>query len=300
MRSAKIGSKEQVSEFLAKYDTFLFDCDGVLWLGSHLLPSVVETLEMLRSLGKKLIFVTNNSTNSRAQYVAKFAKFGITVEANEVFGSLYASLIYVDKIAKVPKDKKIYVFGEAGIEQELHEVGYQTIGGTDPQLDDKYDLNHPALQQLDSDVGAVVVGLTTRINYLKMAVTLQYLLRPEVAFIATNIDSTYPNKGMILPGAGSVIQSVATASGRTPIACGKPNQNMLDLIFAEHKLDRSRTCMVGDRLNTDMKFGNDGGLGTLLVLTGIETVSNIEKYDTDQQPLFYAEKLGDLYEYLQK
>jgi hydroxymethylpyrimidine pyrophosphatase-like HAD family hydrolase len=71
------GKKEEIKEFLDKFDVFLFDCDGVLWSGDHLFPGTVETLEMLRSNGKQVVFVTNNSTKSRADYKKKLEKLGI-------------------------------------------------------------------------------------------------------------------------------------------------------------------------------------------------------------------------------
>ncbi|ODQ79136.1 hypothetical protein BABINDRAFT_38433 [Babjeviella inositovora NRRL Y-12698] len=300
--TVKIETKQQAEDFLAQYDYFLFDCDGVLWLGDHLLPKVTETLNFLKASGKKLIFVTNNSTKSREAYLKKFAKFGLTnVSKNEIFGSAYASAIYIKKILKLSTNKKIFVVGEHGIEQELHELGYSTIGGTDPELTnmpaDFNALEAPFIKNVDPAVSLVLAGLDTRINYYKLAAALQYLHDPAVTFLATNIDSTFPNKGKVLPGAGSIIQSIAYASGRTPRSCGKPNQEMMEAIKAEHGFDPARAVMVGDRLNTDMKFGRDGGLGTLLVLTGIEPEARVvDLQGTEEEVKYYASKLGDLYE----
>ncbi|KAH3660304.1 hypothetical protein OGAPHI_006890 [Ogataea philodendri] len=300
--SVKIATKTQVETVLDKYDTFLFDCDGVLWLGNHLLPSVVETLTLLRSHGKKVIFVTNNSTKSRADYVHKFEKFGIKASSDEIFSSSYATAVYVDSILKLPKDKKVWVLGGSGIQDELKLVGYESIGGSDPTYNKELDLDDPEspIYHLDPQVGAVVVGLDTKINYFKSAVTMQYLNNPEIPFLATNIDSTYPHKGLKLPGAGTCVETIACASGRKPLtSCGKPNPSMMDAIVKAHKIDRSRSIMVGDRLNTDMKFGREGGLATLLVLTGIETVQTLNQLEKDVQPTYYSEKLGDLFELLQ-
>lgn len=298
----KIQDKTSSLEFLKKFDTFLFDCDGVLWLGSHLLPDVVETLDYLKSLGKQLIFVTNNSTKSRPQYVKKFAGFGITVTEDQIFTSGYASALYVRDFLKLqPGKDKVWVFGESGIIDELTLMGFEALGAGDPRLDEPFDTNtSPFLKDgLDEDVKCVVAGLDTKVNYHRLAISLQYLRKPDVHFVATNIDSTFPQKGIILPGAGSTIQSLAYASDRTPEACGKPNLNMLNAIVKAKNLDRSRCCMVGDRLNTDIKFGETGGLGgTLLVLTGIETEERA--LDTAHQhpnPKYYASKLGDLYEF---
>lgn len=298
----KISSKQIAQEFLDSFDTFLFDCDGVLWLGSHLLPSIKETLNLLIELGKKLVFVTNNSTKSRAAYSKKFASFGITVSEDQIFTSGYASAVYVRDFLKLqPGKDKIWVFGESGISEELGLMGYESLGGPDPRLDEPFDFKTSPflINGIDPEVRCVIAGLDTKVNYHRLAISLQYLQKEDdVHFVGTNVDSTFPQKGYIFPGAGSTIASLACASGRTPTYCGKPNMNMLNTIVSSKKLNKSRCCMVGDRLNTDIRFGVEGQLGgTLLVLTGIETEERaLETTSEHPTPKFYAEKLGDVYE----
>lgn len=298
----KISSKAVAQEFLDSFDTFLFDCDGVLWLGSHLLPSIKETLALLTKLGKQLVFVTNNSTKSRAAYCKKFASFGIDVKEDQIFTSGYASAVYVRDFLKLePGKDKVWVFGERGISDELALMGFESLGGGDPRLDEPFDhTTSPFLVNgLDPAVRCVVAGLDTKINYHRLAVSLQYLQHEDkVHFVGTNVDSTFPQKGFIFPGAGSCIASLACASGRTPIYCGKPNINMLNTIVSAKNLNKSRCCMVGDRLNTDIRFGVEGKLGgTLLVLTGIETEDRaLETSSEHPNPKYYAQKLGDVYE----
>ncbi|SCV05316.1 LANO_0H04786g1_1 [Lachancea nothofagi CBS 11611] len=297
----KIDSKAVAQTLLDQYDTFLFDCDGVLWLGTHLLPHIKETLDLLIANGKTLYFVTNNSTKSRAAYAKKFASFGVTVSEDQIFTSGYASALYVrDSLKLQPGKDKVWVFGESGIAEELKLMGFDSLGCNDPRLDQAFDITtSPFITEgLDPSVKCVIAGLDTKVNYHRLAITLQYLQQPDVKFVATNIDSTYPNKGYILPGAGSMINCVAFASGREPAACGKPNPNMLNAIVTAKNLERSKCCMVGDRLNTDIRFGVEGKLGgTLLVLTGIETEKNALDTSGDHPlPKYYADKLGDIYE----
>ncbi|KAI5960198.1 pho2 [Candida pseudojiufengensis] len=306
--SVKITDKQQVQNLiLDKYDYFLFDCDGVLWLGDHLLPSIEETLTYLKQRNKTVIFVTNNSTKSRDDYLKKFAKMGITgINKSEIFGSSFASAVYIDKILNLPKDKKIWVLGEEGIEKELKELGYTTVGGTDPKYSENgivFDPNTPLLNEIDSNVGCVLCGLCFNINYLKLSMTMQYLIKDNksIPFIATNIDSTFPSHGKLLIGAGSIIETVSYASGRQPDAiCGKPNQSMMNSIKAQLpglKEHPGKGLMIGDRLNTDMKFGKNGGLDTMLVLTGIETEERVKSLDANESPTYYINKLGDIYEF---
>lgn len=291
----KISSQELAEAFLAKYDTFVFDCDGVLWQGSHLLDYVVETINMLREKGKRLIFVTNNSTKSRAAYTKKFEKFGISVTKDEVFGSAYSSAVYLDKVVKFPKDKKVFVLGEQGIEEELAELGFQTVGGTDPKFNECTDPHAAEELAPDESIGAVIVGLDSHFNYYKIAFAMQQLTNKETLFLATNTDSTFPAHRKFLPGAGTVVAAVQTCSGRNPVALGKPSQAMMDCVKAKFQFDTSRTCMVGDRLNTDMVFGRTGGLGTLFVLTGIDTEESALSPDAIVKPDYCIDMLGLLY-----
>lgn len=297
----KITNKEIATDFLNRYDTFLFDCDGVLWLGNHLLPHTKEFLDTLTKLGKQAIFVTNNSTKSRLQYTKKFASFGVTVKEEQIFTSGYASAIYVRDFLKLqPGKDKVWVFGESGISDELSKMGYESLGGVDPRLQTPFDASTSPflINGLDENVTAVIAGLDHNINYHKLAITLQYLQQDKVHFVGTNVDSTFPQKGYTFPGAGSMVESIAFSAGRRPAYCGKPNMNMLNTIVSAFNLEKSKCCMVGDRLNTDMKFGVEGKLGgTLLVLSGIETEERaLEISEEHVNPKFFAEKLGDIYE----
>ncbi|KAI2626589.1 4-nitrophenylphosphatase [Hypoxylon sp. NC1633] len=293
------GDSAAINEFLDKFDVFLLDCDGVLWSGDHLFEGIVETLEMLRSRGKRLVFVTNNSTKSRPDYQKKLTAMGIPSNVEEIFASAYSSAIYISRIMKLPAPKnKVFVIGESGIESELRTEGVPFIGGTDPALrrditpEDFNELADGSL--LDPDVGIVLAGLDFHINYLKLAMGFQYIRR-GAKFLATNLDSTLPMNHTFFPGAGSISIPLVNMTGQTPLAFGKPSQAMMDAIEGKFKLDRARTCMVGDRLNTDIQFGVEGGLGgTLAVLTGVSKKEHWEAEDAVAVPAFYADKLSDL------
>lgn len=294
----KIENKEQVKSILNKYNTFLFDCDGVIWIGNEILPNVKETIELLQSLNKKPIFVSNNSTKARYEYIEKLNNLGIkNVEIEQIINSAYSTAIYINEVIKLPKDKTIWVLGQNGITSELQQFGYKTLTFNDLQKKfSKEELNVNNFNKIiDLNVGCVVVGLDFELTYLKLSITLQYLLNKKIPFIATNIDSTFPFGNTKLPGAGSIVEIASFSSGRKPDAiCGKPNSGMMDSILSHHKLNKDQTIMVGDRLNTDMKFGSINNINTLLVLTGIEVENSVENGHSDVT--FYVPKLGDLYE----
>ncbi|KAI9771811.1 MAG: hypothetical protein M1840_001581 [Geoglossum simile] len=273
------GDGQAIKEFIDKFDTFLFDCDGVLWSGDILLDRAAEAIGMLRGKGKRLVFVTNNSTKSRADYKKKFDNFDIDANVDEIFGSSYSAAIYISRKLKLPKNEKVFVIGESGIESELRSEGIFCIGGADPNLRRDIEPSDYAKiasgDALDPAVTVVLAGLDFHINYLKLSLAFHYLCRPGVRFLLTNIDATLPNSHALFPGASSIAASLVNMMRSLnrdvePLAMGKPSQAMMDVVVDILTLDRSRTCMVGDRLNTDIKFGIEGKLGgTLGVLTGV-------------------------------
>ena len=250
--------------------------------------------------------MTNNSTKSRADYKKKLESMGIPASVEEVFGSSYSAAIYISRI--LPKDNpqlkeknKVFVIGEAGVEAELESEGVPYIGGTDPSIrrdvtPEDYKLmaaGDPSI--LDPKVGIVLVGLDFHYNYFKMCLAFQYIQRGAL-FLATNIDATLPSAGSLFPGAGSMSAPLINMlKGQQPTNFGKPSQAMMDAVEGKFKFDRSRACMVGDRANTDIKFGLEGKLGgTLGVLTGVSTKEEFLEGDT--RPAFYVDQLGDLLE----
>lgn len=293
------GDGAAIKEFIDKFDTFLFDCDGVLWSGDHVYEGIPETLELLKSKGKRTVFVTNNSTKSRQDYVKKLAGMNIQCTPDDVFGSSYSASIYISRILKLPAGKnKVFAIGESGMEQELAAENVPFIGGTDANL--RRDITPEDFENmangsmLDPEVGVVLCGLDFHINYLKLSLGLHYLRRGAV-FLATNIDSTLPMHKDLFLGAGSCMIPLSYAVGREPLALGKPSQAMMDAVEGKFQLDRSKTCMVGDRLNTDIKFGIEGKLGgTLHVLTGVNSKEDWQKENAIAVPSFYADKLSDL------
>lgn len=245
------------------------------------------------------MFVTNNSTKSRNDYQQKLTKMGIPCELDEVFCSSYSASIYISRILDLPPNKrKVFAIGEGGMKEELEAEGLTVIGGpADTYNRDPVPADYQAMADktmLDPEVGVVLVGLDRKFNYLKISLAYHYI-RNGAIFLVTNIDSTLPSNHTFFPGAGSCSIPLTYMLGKQPVALGKPSQAMMDAIEGKFQLNRERTCMVGDRLNTDIKFGIDGKLGgTLMVLSGVNQKKDFEAEDAVAVPAFYADKLSDL------
>ncbi len=104
-------------------DTFLLDCDGVLWRGSQLLPNIAETIQQFRMATKRIFFVTNNASKSRREYVAKFTQLGIQdVIRDEIISSAYAAAAYFASLP-MPPSGRVLVLGAPGLVEELRDAG---------------------------------------------------------------------------------------------------------------------------------------------------------------------------------
>ncbi|RUS17126.1 HAD-like domain-containing protein [Endogone sp. FLAS-F59071] len=294
MPSTKLQTPKDYEELLDKFDTFLFDCDGVLWRGNEAIPGVPEAMNYIRSKGKQLLFVTNNSSVSRANYCKKFTKLGIEAHVDDIFSSAYAAAVYLKNVVAFPPEKKVYIIGQAGIQEELAAEGIRHSGAGDDN-ENMQEMDFSSIKP-DPEVGAVLCGIDFHINYKKYAKAHTYLTKnPGCLFLLTNDDSTFPTEIGIFPGAGAISSTLITSTSRTPDAVlGKPNQTMMDCIIARYSLDLNRTLMIGDRLDTDIDFGNRGGLATLAVLTGVTTEQDLQNPTQKIVPTYYMESWGDL------
>ena len=251
------------------------------------------------SLGKRVIYVTNNSTEARVKQSNRLKEMGINAREDQIFTSAYSTAVYISQILKLqrPKDK-IFVLGDTGIEAELASVGLRSIGGTavayrrSVTMKDLEDIASGAA--IDEEVGAVVVGMDSGVNYLKLCYATHYI-RKGAVYLATNTDASFPVDGAIFPAAGCISGALKPIVGKDPLLMGKPSTAMMDSIKARYELDLGRTCIIGDSLETDIRFGNEAGLGgTLLVLSGICGKEDAQNSQSDNLPSAYVEKLSDL------
>lgn len=285
----------EAAKLIDTVDVFIFDCDGVIWKGDSLIAGVPEILDMLRKAGKKIFFVTNNSTKSRKGYKGKFTSLGLDVQDEEIFSSSFAAAAYMEQIKFKDTGKKVYVIGEVGIQEELDLIGVQHIGGPE-DADKKIELKSGAYVEHDKDVGAVIVGFDRNINYHK----IQYAQlcineNPGCMFVATNLDAvTHLTDAQEWAGNGAMVGAIKGCTKREPTLVGKPSPLMIDYIVEKYGIaSRDRICMVGDRLDTDILFGQNNGLRTVLTLSGVTTEEKLLSKENEIAPDFYVDSIVD-------
>jgi 4-nitrophenyl phosphatase len=233
----------------------VFDMDGVLYRGSTALAGVTDLLNALELRERPFILATNNSMSSPAEYVSKLAGMGVEVDADRILTAGTATRDYL--VQELPAGSKVYTVGMPALQEQIFEATtFQPVNFAEEL---------PA---------AVVVGLDLHFTYDKLR-TASTAIRAGARFVATNADATLPTEHGLVPGAGSIVAAVATASGQHPTIIGKPSARVLEQAAARLGIEPTQAVMVGDRLDTDILAGHRAGMLTVLVLTGVSTREEI-------------------------
>ncbi|MEM1508861.1 MAG: HAD-IIA family hydrolase [Thermofilaceae archaeon] len=237
-----------------RFNAFIFDCDGTLWIGENPIPGALEAVEKLRELGKIVLYATNNSTLSRKGYLAKVRKLGFTAKIQEIYCSSYVAAMLMKNLGL----RDVFPLGEKGLIEELMKVGLRVL-------------------DIESDETAegVLVGLDRRLTYRKLQYAFRHILKGAL-FIATNKDPTLPMEDGFTPGAGAIVAALETALGRSvDILVGKPSPYLFIEAMKEWKLDSSEVLVIGDRLDTDIEGARRARLASALVATGVTQPAEI-------------------------
>lgn len=217
---------------LQKYDNFIFDADGVLWIGNDPIPQSQDFLQNLQKSNKNIFIVTNATQKTRIAVKQKLQdKFDIEVNLDHIFTSSYLAAIYIK--ANNPNAKKAYVVGSKIIQDELKEIGVDSTGTEHNQkyYYEKYDV---CFETIAADIKAeedstgkydiVVTGIDPMVNNYKLNF-LVHLLQKGCSWITTNTDKRAKGSdGNYYMGAWS-IGSIIESCVRSPDAiAGKPNK----------------------------------------------------------------------------
>ncbi len=253
----------------------LLDMDGVIWRGATPLGDLASIFNGFSARGLKVGFATNNATISTAAVQAKLAGFGIITDQKSIVTSAEASGLFLQK--RFPSGGAIYVIGEDGLRSSLAEMGFIH----------QEDGSHAYL--------AVVIGLDRQFNYDKL-MKANRIIRQGALFIATNPDKTFPAPDGLVPGAGSLVAALETASETSPIIIGKPFPTLFEILLDRLGVTTQETLVVGDRFDTDIVGGQRAGCRTALVLTGVTT--RAEALKVSPAPDLITESLTTLLELL--
>ena len=225
-------------------ELFLFDLDGTTYIGGKEIDGAFDAINYLRSIGKKICFFTNNSSRNHADYVAKINGMGLKISEDEVYTSGQVTCEYLNENFK---GKKVYLLGNERLKQEFENYGIAVV---------------------DEEPDLCVIAFDTSLQYDRLYQFCKYVLK-GLPYIATHPDFTCPAEECPMPDIGAMIEMVRLTTGRKPdMIMGKPHTEAGLRIAKNNGLDVRNVAMVGDRLYTDIAFGNNCGFVSVLVLTG--------------------------------
>jgi 5'-nucleotidase len=251
--------------------SWLMDMDGVLVHEDQAIPGAERFLARLRELGLPFLVLTNNSIYTRRDLSARLRHGGLEVPEEAIWTSALAT-------ARFLEDQRpggsAFVIGEAGLTTALHDAGY-TLTEHRPDY--------------------VVLGETRTYSFERITVAIR-LIASGARFIATNPDPTGPSLEGPLPATGSVAALISRATGREPYFIGKPNPLMMRSALNAIDAHSETAAMIGDRMDTDVVAGIEAGMETVLVLSGVTTAEQAERFPFRASRV--ADSIADLIEEL--
>jgi len=252
------------------YDAYVFDLDGTVYLGDALLPAAGETIAALRALGRRTMFLSNNPTRTRGDYVAKLARLGVPTPPTDL---LLSSMVLADFLRRHLPEGRLFVVGEEPLCAELREAGFELV--------------HEA-----GYADAVIASFDRTFDYAKLQVAFD-AIRGGARFFATNGDRYCPVPGGGQPDAAAVIAALEACTGKQCEAVvGKPSPYMIEALLSQLGLPAADCLLVGDRLETDISMGVAAGMATALTLTGATTSEALPS--SAIQPTYVLRNLGEL------
>ncbi|MDL2409146.1 HAD-IIA family hydrolase [Rhizobium calliandrae] len=226
------------------------DLDGVVYRGKTAIQDAVETFQVWRAAGIPYCFVTNNSTHSARDVVAKLNGFGLDVTEDNVVTSAVTAAQLIRE--KHPAGTRVYVIGAPSLRQAI----------TDAEL-----------EITDEKPAVVIMGLDREITHEKLRIAVDAILRGAL-LMGTNPDLLLPTPTGFEPGAGAILTAVAAAARVKPVIVGKPEVHMIEAALTRLGTDRVSTLMIGDQIPTDIQAGKRAGLCSVLVTTGVPPVDD--------------------------
>lgn len=242
-----------VTDKLQNKKLFLFDMDGTIYKENKVFDGTHHLLEYINEIRGHYVFITNNSSKSVCDYIKKLQKINIKCDMNNFFTSGQATGIY---IKNKYNGKKVYCQGTQSFIDELESYGINVTTNA------------------DDDVEIVVVGFDTELTSAKVRKTCE-MLQKNVVYIATNPDLRCPVNFGFIPDCGAICHMIEDATNKKPIYMGKPNAIMVNAMREKFGYTVDETCVIGDRLYTDIAAGLNAGVTAICVLTGEATINEI-------------------------
>ena len=258
---------------------FLCDMDGTIYQENTVFDGTKELLETIRDHGGKYVFITNNSSKSVADYVAKVRRMGLEAAEENFFTSVQATILY---LKEHHPGALVYCQGTRSMVEEVSRAGIRVT------------------EEVRDGIDVVLVGFDMELTMQKLRNTCEILTCQSPAYIATNPDVCCPvsfgeTPGFV-PDCGLMCYGIEKATGKKPFYIGKPEPTMIQIVREKFGYSREETLVIGDRLYTDIASGVNAGVDTVCVLSGEATVRDIE--ESAVKPTYTLRDVKEMWEVL--
>ncbi|MBR2968951.1 MAG: HAD-IIA family hydrolase [Clostridia bacterium] len=262
------------AEALKSKRLYLFDMDGTVYLDETLFDGVAEMLERIEKKGGNYVFITNNSSRSVNDYVAKMHRLGLKkITAEHFFTSAQATL---ELLQEKHPNALVYIQATRSLVKEYREKGIRVTTEYDP------------------DAEVVLVGFDPEFTGEKVYNTCKMLTKHDLPYYATNPDWVCPVEFGYIPDCGAMCHSIELATGKKPFFIGKPQPTMVYAAMKKFGCSSDQTVVVGDRLYTDIASGNNAGVDTVCVLSGEVKLSDVEAAEGAEIPTYLFGAVKDM------
>ena len=258
-----------LSAIARRYDHFLIDLDGCLWVGDEPTRRATEALAAMREASKRIVFMTNDAQRSPEEFVRKLWRLGFQASLAEVV-TAGAALQFA--LAGRENGGAAYVIGSRALVDHVAAAGLRVVNNT----------------EFATRADVVVVADHERFNYAELRIATQAVLR-GATLIGLTRDRTFPMPDGPWPGSGAVLAALETACARTADeVMGKPEPGMYET--ARDRLGAGR--VRGDRRDVAGAGARRAGRDSALAPAGAAAPAAAAA--AEPAPTFVADSLAAL------
>ncbi|KAG2182877.1 hypothetical protein INT44_005858 [Umbelopsis vinacea] len=234
---------------------YIIDMDGVIYHGSTLLPGAKEFVQFLHDNNKEFLFLTNNSAPTPRELKQKLGRLGIDVDESRFYTAALATAQFLS--TQMPEGGSCYVIGEPGLTFALYSKGFY-------------------MNDVNPDY--VVLGEGPSYDYEKMCKAVSLVMK-GAKLIATNLDvETLNSKGEVIPSCGAFTAAIELVTKTKAFFCGKPSALIMRYAQRSLGIDHEDTCIIGDRMDTDIVAGVTSQIDPVLVLSGVTKMEDLRNF----------------------
>lgn len=238
---------------LKEMECFLIGIDGTVCLGEHLIDGSIEFIEMLTQAGKKVVFITNNSSHDARFHKKVLKENGCAIDRGQIITSGKAA---AEMLNEQHPGERVYVLGNEYLKDELNEAGVKVV---------------------NSNFSVMLAGFDTTLTYEKLAI-FSAGVHAGKPYYSTHQELFCPTRDGNIPSIGAILAFIEASTGRRPdFDAGKPGKAIIDAAIKAGGAQPNKTAIIGDSLDTEITAGKRAGLLSILVLTGLSSLKDAEQ-----------------------